>query len=89
MNEQTDLDLEQAVERGRTVELRAAQYVGREDMPRRSVKLGPRQVLIVWDDPNVSALVYDETYSPPRSILFMLTDKRRAALKAALGGDRG
>lgn len=68
-----------------TLEYRAAEYVGREDLPRRSVRLSPECVLIVWDAPNVSAIIYDETLARPKSITFMLTPKRRAALAAVFG----
>lgn len=65
-----------------TLEYRAAEYVGREDMPRRSVKLSPTSVIVVWDDPNVSALIYDEDRFRPVGQTFMLTPRRRAALAA-------
>jgi hypothetical protein len=65
-----------------TLEYRAAEYVGRENLPRRSVRLSTTAVLVVWNDPNVSALIYDEDRPRPVGQTFMLTPKRRADLAA-------
>jgi hypothetical protein len=65
-----------------TLEYRAAEYVGREHMPRRSVKLSPECVLVVWNDPTLWALIYDEGLNRPRGITFRLTPTRRTALVA-------
>lgn len=66
----------------KSLELRAAEYVGREDLPRRSVVLAKDTVLIVWNDPKLCALIYTEAYGRRTGTTFMATPDRRRQLAA-------